>query len=178
MSPSRQPAGGLAMWPVCCIMLSCVPLHTGGPPAEPDHRLKILVEGPKQAVKQGEEITLSVTVLTESDQVHTFQLGDPVQVLGIYVLGPWGFVQPDPERVRPENWMHQGHFSSRPITVTKNAPWKFTFKLSAYYRVADPKEFRPGEYQLNIKFYSTYLKMETPITSEPIRFTILPSTHR
>ena len=140
------------------------------PAAAVDPPLKLQVVGPAEPVALGGDITLEVVLSTDGEQSHTFLLGSFPQAFGIYVLGPWGAVSPDPAKVRPENWMHQQHSAAAKITVAKGKPYKATVKLSDYYTVADPNAFKPGEYQVNVKFYESGWKMSAPIDSGAVRF--------
>jgi hypothetical protein len=136
--------------------------------------LKLQVSGPTKPVAAGEEITLEVILSTDGEESRTFLLGAFPQAFGIYVLGPWGAVQPDLTKIRPENWMHQEHSAAAEITVAKGKPYKTTVKLSDYFRVADPEVFKPGEYQVNVKFYESGWKMPAPIDSGAVRFKFTP----
>lgn len=132
--------------------------------------LKLQITGPAKPVAAGDDITLEVVLSTEAEQSHTFLLGSFPQVFGVYVLGPWGAVQPDLTKVRPENWMHQQHSAAVEITVAKGKPYRTTVKLSDYFKVADPEVFKPGGYQVNVKFYEHGWKMPAPIDSGAVRF--------
>jgi len=90
----------------------------------------------------------------------------------MYVLGPWGPVQPDLSKVRPENWMHQQHSAASPITITPDKPFETKLRFSDYFPVNDGSIFRPGRYQLNVKFYSVELGMEQPIDAGPFTFSV------
>jgi hypothetical protein len=138
---------------------------------EPDLKLRVI--GAAKPVAAGEDITLEVILSTNGDRSHTFLLGSFPQAFGIYVLGPWGVVQPDPTRVRLENWMHQEHSAAREITIAKGKPYRTTVKLSDYFKVADPIVFKPGGYQVNVKFYESAWKMPAPLDSGPVRFEVV-----
>jgi hypothetical protein len=101
---------------------------------------------------------------------HELLLGSDPQVFGIYVLGPWGPVQPDLTKVRPENWMHQQHNAARRITITADRPFETKLRLADYFSVKDATAFRPGPYQLNVKFYDIGLNMPFPADSGAVRF--------
>jgi hypothetical protein len=139
--------------------------------AEP--RLKLEVIGPAKAPAIGEEIRLEVILSTEGDQTYEFQLGAFSQTFGIYLLGPWGAIQPD--KVRPQNWMHQEHGPAARISVAKGKPYRATVKLSDYFPVVDAAQFKPGNYQVNAKFYDIGLKMSAPIDSGAVRFELVPN---
>jgi hypothetical protein len=151
--------GGLAM----------APPATAAAPA-----LTLQVIGPAKPVAAGDDITLEVILSTDGDRAHTFLLGSFPQAFGIYVLGPWGVVPPDPGKVRPENWMHQEHSAAAEVTVAKGKPYRTSVKLSDYFKVADPDVFKPGAYQVNVKFYESGWKMPAPIDSGPVRFELAP----
>ncbi len=137
-------------------------------------QLKLLVIAPTKPVSNGDDIILEVIVSTDGEQSHTFSLGSFAQAFGIYVLGPWGAVQPDLTKVRPENWMHQQHSAATRITVTKDKPYRTTVKLSDYFKVGEPEAFKPGMYQVNVKFYEIGWKMSAPIDSGAVRFELAP----
>jgi hypothetical protein len=61
-------------------------------------RLRLSVVGPAESVAVGGDIQLEVILSTDGDQTQEFLLGSFPQVFGIFVLGPWGPVQPDPSR--------------------------------------------------------------------------------
>lgn len=134
---------------------------------------KIKVTGPARPVGVGDDLSLGIVVSTDSEGSHTFELGSAPQVFGVYLLGPWGPVQPDLTRIRPENWMHQEHSKAVSITVTKDKPYVTAIKLKDYFPTRDPAVFKPGVYQANVKFYAIDLKMGSPIDSGPIRFEIV-----
>jgi hypothetical protein len=140
--------------------------------AEP--RLKLEVVGPAKAPAIGEEIKLEVVLSTDGDQTYEFQLGAFPQAFGIYLLGPWGALQPDPAKVLPQNWMHQEHGPAARIRVAMGKPYRTTVKLSDYFQVADAAQFKPGAYQVNVKFYDIGLKMSAPIDSGAVRFELAP----
>lgn len=131
--------------------------------AEPT--LKLQVTPPAKAVAVGEDITLDIVLSTEGAECHTFLLASFAQAFGVYVLGPWGVVQPDMTKVRPENWMHQQHSVAAKITVTKDSPYRASIKLSEYFRVQDSNAFKPGKYQINLKFFESSWNMSAPIDS-------------
>ena len=133
-------------------------------------KLKLQVIAPTKPVAVGEEITLEVVLSTDGEQSHTFLLGSFAQSFGIYVLGPWGAVQPDLAKVRPENWMHQQHSAAAKITVAKDKPYRTTVKLSDYFKLRESEAFKPGGYQVNVKFYEIGWKMAAPIDSGAERF--------
>jgi hypothetical protein len=138
--------------------------------AEP--RLKLEVIGPAKAPAIGEEIKLEVVLSTDGDQTYEFQLGAFPQDFGVYLLGPWGAIQPD--KVLPQNWMHQEHGPAARISVAKGKPYRTTLKLSDYFLVVDAAQFKPGIYQVNVKFYDIGLKMSAPIDSGAVRFELAP----
>ena len=60
--------------------------------------LSLQIIGPAKLIAAGDDIAMEVILSTEGEESHTFQLGAFPQVFGVYVLGPWGVVQPDPTR--------------------------------------------------------------------------------
>jgi hypothetical protein len=144
--------------------------------AEEAPKFKIKVTGPEWPSEVGDDFNLSlgITVSTESEGNHTFLLGSLPQVFGVYILGPWGPIQPDLTKIRPENWMHQEHSKAIPITVTKDKPYTTTIKLRDYFPTRDTAVFKPGAYQVNVKFRAIDLKMAAPIDSGPVKFEIVP----
>ncbi len=137
-------------------------------------RLRLNVGGPAESVAVGGDIQLEVILSTDGDQAQEFLLGSFPQAFGIFVLGPWGPVQPDPSKIRPENWMHQEHSVAARIRISKGKPYRRAVKLSEYFNVADATQFKPGEYQVNVKFYESDWKMPEPIDSGPLRFRLAP----
>lgn len=164
--------GVLAATTLLCLL---APSADGKKPtaqAKPEPALRLEVKAPAKPVAPGANITLEVTLSAADDGSHEFLLGALPQVFGVYVLGPWGHVMPDPMKVRPENWMHQQHSVAARIRVTKATPYRTTMKLSDYFAVTDTKQFRPGAYQVNVKFYVVGIGMRAPIDSGPARFEI------
>lgn len=151
-----------------------VGVSTMAPTTAPEPALKLQVNGPTKPVAAGDDITLEVVVSTDGKQSHTFLLGSFPQAFGIYLLGPWGTVQPDLTKVGPENWMHQEHSAAAKITVAKGKPYRTTVKLSDYFKLTDPDVFKPGGYQVNVKFYESGWKMPAPIDSGAVRFELAP----
>jgi hypothetical protein len=142
--------------------------------AGPEPRLKLEIIGPAKPIAVGEEIVLQVTISTDDEQNYEFRLGSFPQVFGIYLLGPWGPIQPNLAKVRPENWMNQEHTASRQVFIAKGKPYRTTVKLSDYFRTEEDEQFKPGGYQVNVKFYAIHLKMVAPIDSGAVRFELLP----
>jgi len=137
-------------------------------------RLKLEVIGQAKPIVVGEEIVLQVTISTDDEQNYEFQLVAFPQVFGIYLLGPWGPIQPNLAKVRTENWMHQEHSVARQISIVKGKPYRATIKLSDYFQTEEAEQFKPGGYQVNIKFYTVDLKMAVPIDSSAVRFELMP----
>jgi hypothetical protein len=46
--------------------------------------------------------------------------------------------------------------------------------MSDYFRTGEAEQFKPGVYQVNLKFYAITLKMVAPIDSGAVRFELLP----
>jgi RNA polymerase sigma factor (sigma-70 family) len=134
--------------------------------------LKLKAVGPVKALASGDEIQLEVVLSTDGDQTCEFQLGSFPQAFGVYVQGPGGAIQTD--KVLSENWMHQEHGPASSIRVSKGNPYRTVVKLSDYFPVFDAKKFKPGAYQVNVKFYDVGLKMLAPIDSGPVRFQLAP----
>jgi hypothetical protein len=145
---------------------------TTSPAAAAEPQLKLEVIGPAKAPAIGEEIKLEVVLSTDGDQTYQFQLGAFPQAFGVYLLGPWGAIQPD--KVLPQNWMHQQHGPAAHISVAKGKPYRTTVKLSDYFPVVDAAQFKPGAYQVNVKFYDSGLKMSAPIDSGAVRLELAP----
>jgi RNA polymerase sigma factor (sigma-70 family) len=142
------------------------------PKGENEPRLKLQITGPAKPVTQGAEVTLKLVLSTDGGQTYDFLLGALPQVFGIYVQGPAGPVQPDPKKVLPQNWMHQQHSAAAPITVARGRPFQTTVKLSDYFKVADPDQFKPGQYKVTFKFHCITLKMPAPIESNAAPFEV------
>jgi hypothetical protein len=126
----------------------------------------------KKAASQGQNLAVKVTIRSTNERTHRFRLGSLPQVFGVYILGPWGHVAPDVTKVRPENWMHQEHSASRIVSITPQQPYQATINLNDYFPVTDAKVFKPGRYQVNIKFYDVTLGMKTPVDSGSLVFRI------
>ena len=156
---------------IVAVLLGATAAAPSAAASEP--RLNLQVIGPDHPVAVGDDITLEVILSTGEEQGHTFLLGSFPQAFGIYVLGPWGTVQPDPAKVRPENWMHQEHSAAAKITVAKGKPYRTTVKLADYFKVTDSDVFKPGGYQINVKFYESGWKMAAPIDSGAVRFELV-----
>ena len=69
--------------------------------------------------------------------------------------------------------MHQQHSAAEEVTVGKGKPYRTTVKLSEYFKVADPDVFKPGAYQVNVKFFETGWRMATPIDSGALKFQVV-----
>ena len=143
-------------------------------PDEAEPRLKLEVVVPAERLAVGEEIQLEVILSTDGDQSYEFLLAGFPQTFGVYVLGPWGPVLPDASKVRLENWMHQQHSTAARVTVAKGKPYRTVVKLSDYFKAFEAGGLKPGDYQINVKFYVVGLGMQTPIDSGPVRFTLTP----
>jgi RNA polymerase sigma factor (sigma-70 family) len=139
-------------------------------PAEPQLQLK--AKGPATPLAPGETMSITITLSTTDDGLHTFLLGSIPQVFGIYVTGPKGPIPPDPTKVLPANWMHQQHSAAVPITVSKGNPWRLTLALGDYFPVGDANKFVAGAYQVTVKFHDMTLGMKTAIEAGPVRFEI------
>jgi hypothetical protein len=70
--------------------------------------------------------------------------------------------------------MHQEHSAAATITVAKGKPYRTTIRLSDYFKVGDSAAFKPGKYQVNVKFYESEWKMAAPIDSGAERFELAP----
>jgi len=120
---------------------------------------------------KGFETPFEVTVT--SDREITFQYGNDVrEVLGVYLLGPWGPIKP-----KHDDWLNRRHKDSEPITISKDKPWKVQFKLSEFFDVfANPhgRQWEEGKYQVNVKFFADGLDLNQPVDSEPVSFTVGP----
>jgi hypothetical protein len=56
--------------------------------------------------------------------------------------------------------------------VRKGKPFRATIRLSEYFPIKDAKQFRPGLYQVNVKFYDEGLKMAAPVDSGAVQFEV------
>jgi hypothetical protein len=170
----RSTVAQRVIWTVMLVMAT-IPLVAFSADRLPEPQLRLQAVAPaKPVVGPGEEIRIEVVLSTPGEAAYEFLLGAVPQVFGIYILGPWGPVQPDPTKVRPENWMHQAHGPAARISVAKHQPYRVTIKLSDYFPLSDTQQFKPGVYQVNVKFYEIGLGMRTPIDSGPVRFEIRP----
>jgi|GEM_PF-6490337 hypothetical protein len=61
----------------------------------PQYQCELVARAVENTVVQGEDIVLNVEVRPLQKGDRTFSLGSLPQVFGIYVLGPWGVVEPD-----------------------------------------------------------------------------------
>jgi hypothetical protein len=139
---------------------------------KPEHPLKLSVTLENISAPKGRDVAVNLQLSTESDQAYEFSLGSIPQDFGIYILGPWGTIQPDPTKVRPENWMHGEHGPSERIVVSKVHPYHAKVLLSAYFSMADAHTFKPGIYQINVKFYDANCKLRVPLDSGPVSFVL------
>jgi hypothetical protein len=140
------------------------------PGSEPELRLEV-----KPSMGSGadaDEVYLHVTLATTGKGRYEFRLGSFAQDFGIYILGPWGPVSPDPARIRAEQWLHQEHSKATLIQVSAARPYTVSVKLSNYFDLANPKQFKPGVYQVNVKFFEGRLGMRAPIDSGTVQFRI------
>jgi RNA polymerase sigma factor (sigma-70 family) len=134
--------------------------------AEPQLTLKVI--GPARKLRLGEEVTLEVILSTDRDNSYEFLLGAFPQTFAIYLRGPAGAIAPD--KILPQNWMHQEHSAAARIVITRGTPYRTTVKLSEYFPATDAAPFQAGVYQVNVKFYEAGLKMAAPLESGSVRF--------
>lgn len=69
--------------------------------------------------------------------------------------------------------MHQQHSTAADITVAKGSPYRTTVKLTDYFKMTDADVFKPGVYQVNVRFFVKALGMAAPIDSEAVRFELV-----
>ena len=120
----------------------------------------------------GFEQPFEVTVT--SDREIMFRYGNDVrEVLGVYVLGPWGPVKP-----KDEHWMRGESRcgDATPVTISKDKPWKVQFKLSDLFEMPDGhgRKMEEGKYQVNVKFFVRGSEMQRPADAEPVHVTVEP----
>lgn len=145
-----------------------------------DDDLSVQISLSTNEAEQGGDVTVTVTVSTTNAQSRQFRIGSFAESFGVYILGPWGPVEPDLKKVRPENWMHGEHSASTLVTFEKGKPFTTTFILSDYFRTGEPTKqvpgvidgLLPGEHQMNIKFLVYDLGMTQPIDSGPVLFMV------
>jgi len=158
---------------IAIVALICL---SAAPATKPAASVAVKGKLAESAPATAAEVVVSVRVSCREGS-YEFLLGSDPQVFGIYVLGPWGPVQPDLNKVRPENWMHQQHSAARRITVTPDQPFETKLRLADYFPVNDGNAFRPGLYQVNVKFYDIGLNMSCPADTGAIPFD-LPAAER
>ena len=117
----------------------------------------------------GNDVEIALTLT--SDAKVSFLLSSFPQVFGVYVIGPWGVIQPDATKIRPENWMHGEHSAAREIEVSPDAPYKTTMKLSDWFDIKNAKQFCAGKYVIVVKFYDGGL-MKQPVSSNTLELTL------
>src|SRR5438270_13823625 len=108
--------------------------------------VSVAVDAPQMLI-QGADKPIEVTVTSDRD--ITFRYGKDVrEVLGVYVLGPWGPVKP-----KSEHWMlgESRCADAQPVTIAEDKPWKVQFKLSDLFElpVGHGQELEQGQYQVN-----------------------------
>jgi hypothetical protein len=168
--------GGSAMryyelvWVLCGVFISSMP---GAVWAQAQAHCSIQVKPIASEVAASSDPAFEVVVRVRDAERLQLTYGSLAQYFGLYVLGPWGWQQPDPAKIRPENWMHQQVSSGKPVTIVADHPFRIRFKLSDYF-ATDPKHLKPGHYQLNVTFFVAG-KLAVPIDSGPISFTIADS---
>ena len=113
------------------------------------------------------EISISVSA-TEHSFAFLYAQHIP-QVFGVYVLGPWGWVHP--EVVLPENWMHQEVMHGEMVKVMKGKPFNVRVRLGDFFNLEELRK-RPGQYQINVKWFVAGQGLEHPIDSGPISIPI------
>ena len=120
------------------------------------------------AASTSETVVVTITISTANDHKYDLDIGSFAECFGVYILGPWG---PVPTRLGSSfGWMHGEHSASVVHVIEKNKPYSTEFRLSEYFDIADPEKFRPGQYQMNIKFYGSGLR--SPIDSGPLTFVV------
>ena len=147
-------------------------LSEPGDDRSPADTFQVRVVGPTKPVR-ADEATFEVVVSTDLGEPQKFSYTDFPLTFGAYVLGPWGAVEPTPNGDRPRRWITMEHSSAKIVKIAKGQPFRVVLKLSDYYPTADREAFRPGDYQVNVKFYSASLKMERPTDSGPVAFKIV-----
>lgn len=138
--------------------------------ARPHLRLTVL--GPGKAVRTGEDISLEVVLSTDGREPYELMFARFPQDFGIYLLGPWGTIQPDRGLGSGERWFYAEGAQPTRYTVRKGKPFRATVRLSEYFPIKDAKQFRPGLYQVNVKFYDESLKMAAPVDSGAVQFEV------
>lgn len=133
--------------------------------------ISVAVDAP-QLLIQGADKPFEVTVT--SDREITFRYGKDVrEVLGVYVLGPWGPVKP-----KSEHWMlgESRCGDAQPVTIAKDKPWKVQFKLSDLFELPDGhgQELEQGQYQVNVKFFVGGQGLDRPVDAAPVFLTVQP----
>ena len=156
---------------VLTIIVGCVPPCLAKDVSAQDG-LQLKIVSSRSALAAPDVMHVTVTLSTTGDDSYIFHIGSFAELFGVYLLGPWGVVQPDSRKILTQNWMHQQHSPSTRVLVKKGRPFETSFKLSDYYDVKDKNVFREGRYQLNVKFYAAGLGMKSPLDSMPIYFDI------
>lgn len=113
-----------------------------------------------------------IEVTVTSDRPITFRYGNDVrEVLGVYVLGPWGPIKP-----KSEHWMlgESRCADAQPVTISRDKPWKVQFKLSDLFELPDGRgaNLEQGKYQVNVKFFVRGQGLDRPADAAPVYLTV------
>lgn len=168
--------------PAACCVLASLAGPSGGAAASPPLAIDISLS--TSAIEVGENIRINVTVSSLDGESPRFRIGSFPEYFGVYILGPWGPVQPDLKKVRQENWMHGQHNASREVVIEKGKPFSTSFELAEYFRTEKPTQQYPGpvdgllsgKHQMNIKFFIRGADMSAPIDSGPVIFVVKEAT--
>ena len=133
--------------------------------------VSVAVDAPQMLIR-GADKPFEVTVTSDRD--ITFRYGKDVrEVLGVYVLGPWGPVKP-----KSEHWMlgESRCADAQPVTIAKDKPWKVQFKLSDLFELPDGHgtNLEQGQYQVNVKFFVRGQDLDRPVDAAPVYLTVQP----
>ncbi|MGC4007124.1 MAG: hypothetical protein QM811_29955 [Pirellulales bacterium] len=56
--------------------------------------------------------------------------------------------------------------------MTKDRPYEVKFELSKYYTFKDAQTFKPGTYQINLKFFDGDVGLSNPLDAPPRRIEV------
>lgn len=105
------------------------------------------------------DVDLTIEVKNDGPRPLIVNYGGVNQVFGIYVLGPWGWVDGG------KRWMHQQVAQGRRIEVAPGKVWVVHCRLSEMFPANELR--RGGKFQINVKFYYKDAGMSVPVDSAP-----------
>jgi hypothetical protein len=137
-----------------------------GQTSQPRPQFSIAVK----AIPDDSDIILDITLNLTNTAQFTLNYGSVGQFFGIYILGPRGWVLPDPGKARSENWMHQQVAQGQPLVLRTGEPFHVRCKLSEFFDIAEMRNQTNARFQMNVKFYAQSVGMDYPVDTGPMIF--------